>query len=439
MNDEKLKEEVRKACEILKNGGIILYPTDTIWGIGCDATNEAAVKRVYELKHREDSKAMLVLLDDVGKLASYVEVPDVAYELLEVNDKPMTIIYPNAKNLAKNLIAQDRTIGIRITSEIFTKSLLYRFRKPIVSTGLGCGEAVPAKVEDAVGLLREAVERQLVEPEDVPPVLRRVNFVIEDDEYILLRRGVVHLEVRKVVGFYLQLPEADHLVAGSDGFVPFGLADPLLRIDVQFGERGVSHRLGYAAVVRGGRHVLQQADVILDLLFDEREEELAIHLPGQARVREVGGEGNIAEQIHGIQIEPCAHDQHLGYQAGFGLEIDRRLVELIEYLVAERNAAEKELPDRLQILHLRIPRVCVHVAPYAVVDPLVSFAQGTDRLVRRYGNRAPDTAVAGIAYQISVNTPGAHQEFFFVVEEFVRRDRGVGILFQVGAGTQYCT
>ena len=150
MNDEKLKEEVRKACEILKNGGIILYPTDTIWGIGCDATNEAAVKRVYELKHREDSKAMLVLLDDVGKLASYVEVPDVAYELLEVNDKPMTIIYPNAKNL----IAQDRTIGIRITSEIFTKSLLYRFRKPIVSTSANIsGEPSPrcfAEISDAV-------------------------------------------------------------------------------------------------------------------------------------------------------------------------------------------------------------------------------------------------------------------------------------------------
>ena len=154
MNDEKLKEEVRKACEILKNGGIILYPTDTIWGIGCDATNEAAVKRVYKLKHREDSKAMLVLLDDVGKLASYVEVPDVAYELLEVNDKPMTIIYPNAKNLAKNLIAQDRTIGIRITSEIFTKSLLYRFRKPIVSTSANIsGEPSPrcfAEISDAV-------------------------------------------------------------------------------------------------------------------------------------------------------------------------------------------------------------------------------------------------------------------------------------------------
>ncbi len=154
MNDEKLKEEVRKACEVLKNGGIILYPTDTIWGIGCDATNEEAVKRVYELKHREDSKAMLVLLDDVGKLASYVEVPDVAYELLEVNDKPMTIIYPNAKNLAKNLITQDRTIGIRITSEAFTKALLYRFRKPIVSTSANIsGESSTkcfAEISDAV-------------------------------------------------------------------------------------------------------------------------------------------------------------------------------------------------------------------------------------------------------------------------------------------------
>ena len=154
MNDEKLKEEVRKACEVLKNGGIILYPTETIWGIGCDATNELAVKRIYELKHREDNKAMLVLLDDVGKLASYVEVPDVAYELLEVNDKPMTIIYPNAKNLAKNLIAQDRTIGIRITSEAFTKALLYRFRKPIVSTSANIsGEPSPkcfAEISDAV-------------------------------------------------------------------------------------------------------------------------------------------------------------------------------------------------------------------------------------------------------------------------------------------------
>ena len=169
MNDEKLKEEVRKACEILKNGGIILYPTDTIWGIGCDATNEVAVKRVYELKLREDSKAMLVLLDDVGKLASYVEVPDVAYELLEVNDiawdlievadKPLTIIYPHAKNLAKNLIAQDQTIGIRITSETFTKALLYRFRKPIVSTSANIsGEPSPRCFAEISEVVKAAVD-----------------------------------------------------------------------------------------------------------------------------------------------------------------------------------------------------------------------------------------------------------------------------------------
>lgn len=146
MNDEKLKEEVRKACEVLKNGGIILYPTDTIWGIGCDATNELAVKRIYELKHREDNKAMLVLLDDVGKLASYVEVPDVAYELLEVNDKPMTIIYPNAKNLAKNLIAQDRTIGIRITSEAFTKACFTVSANPLFQRRLISAENLPPSV-----------------------------------------------------------------------------------------------------------------------------------------------------------------------------------------------------------------------------------------------------------------------------------------------------
>ena len=119
----------------MRAGGIILYPTDTIWGIGCDATNEKAVQKVYELKKRMDNKAMLVLTDSSAKLSMYVsDMPDIAWDLIEVADKPLTIIYPHAKNLAKNLIAQDRTIGIRITSEIFTKSLLYRFRKPIVST-----------------------------------------------------------------------------------------------------------------------------------------------------------------------------------------------------------------------------------------------------------------------------------------------------------------
>lgn len=159
MNDEKLKEEVRKACEVLRNGGVILYPTDTIWGIGCDATNEEAVRRIYELKHREDTKAMLVLLDDVGKLASYVEVPDIAYELLEVNDKPMTIIYPGAKNLAMNLVPEDGTIGVRVTSEAFTKALLYRFRKPIVSTSANIsGKSSPRCFADISDELLLAVD-----------------------------------------------------------------------------------------------------------------------------------------------------------------------------------------------------------------------------------------------------------------------------------------
>ena len=113
MND-KLKEEIRKIQEILKNGGIILYPTDTIWGLGCDATK--AVKRIYEIKKRVDNKSMLVLLDDAGKIASYADVPAIALDLIEVADKPTTIIYPGAKRLAPGLIAEDGTIGIRITN-----------------------------------------------------------------------------------------------------------------------------------------------------------------------------------------------------------------------------------------------------------------------------------------------------------------------------------
>ena len=126
MND-KLKEEIRKTLGILKNGGVILYPTDTIWGLGCDATNPEAVKRIYDIKKRADNKSMLVLLDDAGKIASYADVPDIALDLIEVADKPTTIIYPGAKRLAPNLIAEDGTIGIRITREEFTRSLIFRY------------------------------------------------------------------------------------------------------------------------------------------------------------------------------------------------------------------------------------------------------------------------------------------------------------------------
>ena len=113
-----MTEDIRKACEVLEQGGLILYPTDTIWGIGCDATNEAAVQRVYELKKRADHKAMLVLIDSEAKLDRYVEeVPDIAWDLIEVADKPLTIIYSGAKNLAPGLIGEDGSIGILITQE----------------------------------------------------------------------------------------------------------------------------------------------------------------------------------------------------------------------------------------------------------------------------------------------------------------------------------
>lgn len=131
------REDLQNALRVLREGGVILYPTDTVWGIGCDATNAEAVARVYEIKKRVDSKAMLVLLDGAGKLQGYMEkVPDTAWMLLEANEgqRPMTIIYPKARNLAPNLLAEDGSVGIRITSELFTKALCEQLRRPIVST-----------------------------------------------------------------------------------------------------------------------------------------------------------------------------------------------------------------------------------------------------------------------------------------------------------------
>ena len=114
-----MTEDIQKACEIMQAGGIILYPTDTIWGIGCD---EKAVQKEYELKTRMDNNAKLVLTDSSAKLSMYVsDMPDIAWDLIEVADKPLTIIYPHAKNLAKNLLGEDGSVGIRVTNEEFTR------------------------------------------------------------------------------------------------------------------------------------------------------------------------------------------------------------------------------------------------------------------------------------------------------------------------------
>lgn len=130
-----MNDDIKKACEVLISGGIILYPTDTIWGIGCDATNEAAVKKVYELKQRTDNKAMIVLLDSPAKLNYYInDIPDLSWDLIELSEKPLTIIYDQARNVASNLIAEDGSLAIRITKEKFSNELCKRFRKALVST-----------------------------------------------------------------------------------------------------------------------------------------------------------------------------------------------------------------------------------------------------------------------------------------------------------------
>ena len=153
-------EEIKKACEVLQAGGLILYPTDTIWGIGCDATNEEAVRKVYELKKRMDNKAVLVLTDSTAKLNMYVsDIPDIAWDLIEVADKPLTIIFAHAKNLAPNLLGEDGSVGIRITKEDFSRKLCERFRKPLVSTSAHIsGESAPKNFQEILDVIKNGFD-----------------------------------------------------------------------------------------------------------------------------------------------------------------------------------------------------------------------------------------------------------------------------------------
>ncbi len=128
-------KDIAKAVEVMRNGGVILYPTDTVWGIGCDATNPDAVARVYEIKRRADTKAMICLVDSDARLQRYFKkVPDVAWDVMELATKPITVILDEAVNLAPNLMAEDGSVAMRITNEPFSKQLCYRFQKAIVST-----------------------------------------------------------------------------------------------------------------------------------------------------------------------------------------------------------------------------------------------------------------------------------------------------------------
>lgn len=155
-----MNEDIKKACQVLREGGVILYPTDTIWGIGCDATNEAAVRRVYEIKQRADSKAMLVLVDTPVKVDFYVQdVPEIAWDLIDVADKPLTIIYSGARNLAPNLLAEDGSVGIRVTNEEFSRRLCQQFRKAIVSTSANIsGQPSPRNFAEISDDIKSAVD-----------------------------------------------------------------------------------------------------------------------------------------------------------------------------------------------------------------------------------------------------------------------------------------
>ena len=173
-------EDIKNACRVMQEGGVILYPTDTIWGIGCDATNEEAVRRVYEIKRRADSKAMLVLVDSAVKVDFYVQdVPNVAWDLLDVADKPLTIIYDGARNLAPNLLAEDGSVGIRVTGEEFSKALCNRFRKAIVSTSANVsGEPSPHTFADISEDIKQAVD-YVIEARRTEPASARPSSIIK--------------------------------------------------------------------------------------------------------------------------------------------------------------------------------------------------------------------------------------------------------------------
>ena len=137
---------IAEALEVLKRGGVILYPTDTVWGIGCDATNEAAVARVFEIKRRSEAKSLVLLACDLDMIAKHIkEIPNIAIDLVEVNDAPMTIIYPGAQYLAPNVVAEDGSVGIRIPLNDFCVKLVRKLRRPLVSTSANIsGEETPS-------------------------------------------------------------------------------------------------------------------------------------------------------------------------------------------------------------------------------------------------------------------------------------------------------
>nr|WP_313028007.1 L-threonylcarbamoyladenylate synthase [Soonwooa sp.] len=150
---------MEKAIESLQNGGTILYPTDTIWGIGCDATNPEAIKKVFDIKHRDANKSMIILVENEKRLQDFVEVPEMAWEIIDLSEKPITIVYESAKGLPKEALAEDGSIGIRLIKDDFCKKLISKLNKPIVSTSANLsGDKSPLKFSDISQEIIDAVD-----------------------------------------------------------------------------------------------------------------------------------------------------------------------------------------------------------------------------------------------------------------------------------------
>lgn len=160
MRENDYSEDLIKAVDVLIKGGIILYPTDTIWGLGCDATRQDAVERIFSIKQRDDSRSLIVLVNGFGMLERYVRsVPEIAYQLAEVADKPLTIIYPGGRNLAPGVCASDGSVGIRICSEGFCNELITRFRKPLVSTSANISDTpAPAIFSEIESIISDSAD-----------------------------------------------------------------------------------------------------------------------------------------------------------------------------------------------------------------------------------------------------------------------------------------
>ena len=168
---QEQKEDIRCAVEVMNQGGIILYPTDTIWGLGCDATNADAVRRIYEIKQRTDAKALISLVDSETKVQFYVkEVPEVAWDVMELSERPMTVVFDGGRNLAPNLLAEDGSVAIRITKEAFSKELCMRMKRAVVSTSANIsGQPAPRCFAEISEEIKRAVDYICTSRQDEPP------------------------------------------------------------------------------------------------------------------------------------------------------------------------------------------------------------------------------------------------------------------------------